>query len=526
MDLRFYWTLFLRRLHWFVLVLLVCSGIGLTVARVLPTVYRAEARLVVESEQIPGELAASTVRTQANEQLQIIQQRILTREILVEMANRLNIYAARRDEGKQPLTSEEIVRDLRERISIVISGTNSAAAAAAARRGDPMATIVTVSFEAPTAQLAAKVTNEVVTLILKEDVSMRTSVARQTLQFFEQEVERLDKELSQKATVILAFKQTNLAALPDSLDFRRSQQAVAQERLLGVERGEAELKDRRARLVRLHEAAVSSNSETPVQNRTAEQTRLQGLQDEMSKMLAILSPENPKVKLLAAQIAAAEKLVAVQIAGSDVGADGQPLTAYDVQLADLDGQLRYLNEQKAQIQTEIDNLSASIAATPGNAVTLDTLQRDYDGTKEQYNRAVQNKAAAETGDTIEALSKGQRISVIEQAIAPNEPTSPNRPVIAAGGIAGGLFLGVAVAGLLELLKSGIRRPIDLTKGLGITTFATLPYLPSHAENMRRRAVVWGGVVAVLIVLAAGLWLIHTRYMPLDLLFEQMRRKLG
>jgi uncharacterized protein involved in exopolysaccharide biosynthesis len=526
MDMRFYWALFLRRLHWFVLVVLVCSGIGLTVARVLPTVYSAEARLVVESEQIPDELAASTVRTQATEQLQIIQQRILTREILVEMANRLNLYAGRQAEGKPPLTSEEIVQDLRGRIAIVTSGTNSAAAAAAARRGDPQATIVTVSFEAPTAQLAANVANEVVTLILKEDVSMRTGVARQTLQFFEQEVERLDNELSQKSTVILAFKQTNLSALPDSLDFRRSQQAAAQERLLGVERGTAELKDRRARLVRLHDAAVNSNSETPVQNRTPEQAQLQSLQDEMSKMLAILSPENPKVKLLAAQIAAVEKRVAVQIAGSDVGTDGQPLTAYDVQLADLDGQLRYLDEQRAQIQTEIDNLSASIAATPGNAVTLDTLQRDYDGTKEQYDRAVKNKAAAETGDTIEAMSKGQRITVIEQAIAPNEPTSPNRPVIAAGGIAGGLFLGVAVAALLELLKSGIRRPVDITKGLGITPFATLPYLHSQAETKRRTAVIWGGVVAVLIVFAAALWLIHTRYMPLDLLFEQMRRKLG
>ena len=62
MDLRFYATLFLRRLHWFILVVILCSAIGITLARMLPTVYSAEARLVVESEQIPDELAASTVR--------------------------------------------------------------------------------------------------------------------------------------------------------------------------------------------------------------------------------------------------------------------------------------------------------------------------------------------------------------------------------------------------------------------------------------------------------------------------------
>lgn len=522
MDLRFYAALFLRRLHWFVLAVLLCSAIGITLARVLPTVYSAEARLVVESEQIPDELAASTVRTQATEQLQIIQQRILTRDILVEMANRLGIYADRAREGKPPFSAEEIVADLRQRIAI----RTTASSAAQQRRGQVQATIVTVSFEAPTSALAATVTNEVVTLILQEDVSMRTGVARQTLEFFEQEVSRLDKELAQKAAIILEFKERNLSALPDSLDFRRSQQAAGQERLLQVERSEAELQDRRARLVRLHEAASTANETVPVQNRTPEQAQLQTLRDEMSQLLAVLSPENPKVKILAAQVAALEKVVAEQVTGSAVGENGQPLSAFDVQLADLDGQLEFLAQQKAQIQAEIDALSASIAATPGNAISLETLERDYDSTRAQYQRAVENKAKAETGDTIEALSKGQRISVIEQAIAPREPTSPNRPLIAAGGVGGGLFLGLALVALIELLRPGIRRPVDLTNGLGITPFATLPYLRTKGEILRRTLTIWGGVALALATVAAALWLVHTRYMPLDLLLEQIRRRLS
>ena len=80
--------------------------------------------------------------------------------------------------------------------------------------------------------------------------------------------------------------------------------------------------------------------------------------------------------------------------------------------------------------------------------------------------------------------------------------------------------------MLEFLKPGIRRPIDLTKGLGIAPFATLPYLRSQREITGRTSIIWGGVAAVLVVIAAALWLVHTRYMPLDLLFEQMRRKLG
>ena len=95
---------------------------------------------------------------------------------------------------------------------------------------------MTVSFDAPTAAMSAAVTNEMVTLILKENVEIRTNVAGQTLEFFEQEVARLDAELTTLGAKILEFQEANLESLPDSLDFRRSQQAAAQERLLQMDR--------------------------------------------------------------------------------------------------------------------------------------------------------------------------------------------------------------------------------------------------------------------------------------------------
>jgi uncharacterized protein involved in exopolysaccharide biosynthesis len=222
MDFRFYLSLFLRRIHYFLILFLLGSGIGLTLARVLPPVYVAEARLLVESEQIPGNLAASTVQTQATEQLQIIQQRILTRAQLLEMANELQIYAG--SPPAQRMSADEIVTDLRDRIRINTTGGGQGGSG-------QQATIVRVSFEAPTAQLSSVVTNELVTLILQEDVQMRTGLAGQTLDFFTQEVERLDRELSELGAKILKFQEENLTSLPESLTFRRSQQATNQGRL-------------------------------------------------------------------------------------------------------------------------------------------------------------------------------------------------------------------------------------------------------------------------------------------------------
>ena len=187
MDLKFYLSLFLRRLPYFLILLAIGAAVGITLATVLPPVYLARAVLIVESQQIPDELAATTVQTQATEQLEIIQQRILTRASLLDMANRLQIYAPADGSPAPQIAADDMVEDLRRRISIVTTGGSTA-------RGPVQATIVTVSFEAPTAAMSAAVTNEVVTLILKENVEIRTNVAGQTLEFFVQEVARLDAD--------------------------------------------------------------------------------------------------------------------------------------------------------------------------------------------------------------------------------------------------------------------------------------------------------------------------------------------
>ncbi len=90
-----------------------------------------------KASRSPTSLAASTVRTEAIEQLQIIRQRILSRDRLLDMANRFDLYDA--DEG-EALSPDDIVTDMRSRISIETSGGGGGPRAA------PEATLVNVSF--------------------------------------------------------------------------------------------------------------------------------------------------------------------------------------------------------------------------------------------------------------------------------------------------------------------------------------------------------------------------------------------
>lgn len=517
MELRFYLALLVRRLPLVFLFVFLGGAIGVTLAFLLPSSYSAEARLVAESEQIPSDLAASTVQVDPREQLEIIEQRILARDVLIEMANRLGIYAeAEARTGR--MSADDKVSDLRERITFDVTGGRT-------NRGPAEATLVTIGFRAPTGDMAAAVTNELVTLLLNENASMRRETASETLEFFIQEVDRLDSELANRGAALQAFQEANREALPESLEFRRGQLLDAQARILQLSRDEAMLKDRRARLVQLYEETGGVGLSMDGAPQTPEERQLAQLQSELAGMLAIMSPSNPRVIALRGQIAAVEQQV-MTARGAGVTGSDPSLSAYQLQLSDIDGQIAYIEEQRTTLQATVDELIVTIQATPGNAIALDELQRNYDNVRAQYDDAVARRAAAATGEMIESLNRGQRISQIESATVPRHPDSPNRPLLAAAGVGGGLVLGLAIAAALELLNRSIRRPVDLTNGLGITPFAALPLIQSAREVNRRRMRIVAAFAIALIGLPATIWAVHTQVMPIDQVVDLILQRLA
>lgn len=526
LDLKFYAMLLLRRIHYVLILAALGGAIGVTMALILPPTYRAEARMVVLSEQIPGQLAESTVRTEAVEQLQIIRQRILTREVLLDIANRLNVYPGGRDPATgQRLRLDEMVEDLRARIDITTESGR--------RRNQPAATLVNVAFTADRPNLASAVTNEIVTMILRQDTTIRTGRSGETLEFFEQQVERLDGELSEQGARIIRFQEENRDALPDSLEFRRGQLLAAQERLRQIDLDEDTLSNQRQNL----EAIYAATGETPgeaVETLSPEAAALKEMEDRYRVQSITRSAEDPRVKALARQIEALRVVVEQQeaevarAAAEATGADPEvtaPLSPFELQLQEIDRQVTALGEERVRLGEQMEALQESISRTPAVAVTLDQLQRDYENVRSEYDRAVTARARAETGDQIEALSKGERIEVIEQAAPPGAPTSPDRPKLIAAGLGGGLLAGLALVALLELLNNAVRRPVEITDKLDITPLATLPFVRTRGEVVRRRAMIAGAFAVVLAGLPLGLWAVDTYYAPIDQLADKVLDKL-
>ena len=142
-DIAFYFELFKKRVPVMAVIFTLCAAVGLAMALTLPPRYKADATLLVEGAQIPDDLAQSTVQTEASEQLQIIEQRLMTRANLIDIARKFQVFA-----GEQGLRPDEVVERMEEQTRISLSSGNNSA------------TVMTIAFTALSPAIAADVVNE------------------------------------------------------------------------------------------------------------------------------------------------------------------------------------------------------------------------------------------------------------------------------------------------------------------------------------------------------------------------------
>ena len=488
LDLSLYWMLIRRRLHYVIGIASLVSIVGIAIAWSLPPVYRATSRLMIETAPIPEQLARSTVSVSGIEQMQIIQQKIMTNENLLNLAKKFNVYGVEDGYLDSDLVEDMAARTEFAQIRLEVPSTSGLAGFA-------------ISFEAEEPGVAAEVAQAITAQILDQNAKRRVSSADDTLRFFDQSVKNLDSELGLLEGELLAFKKANKDALPDSLEYRRNEQARQQERLGQLEREEASLRDRRFSLIRMYDgtkAVVGLG-----QPLTPEEEMLQQLRRTLAEKQGIYAEENPNLSALRSQIAQLQETVASQRAGGKAAAGNKRFSELDVQLAEVDARLTFIKQEKSDIAAILEDLKQTILATPTNEIVLTSLERRHKNIQTQYDSAIARLAEATTGKQIEQRFKGERISIIEMATPPDKPVRSKRLAIAAGSVAGGIILGFGFVFVLELLNRTIRRPMDLVNYLEIRPFATIPYIASPGEVIARRLAVSAILFAALVVPASA-----------------------
>jgi protein tyrosine kinase modulator len=196
-----------RRFFYFLLPFGLISIIGLWFAAIQKPNYLSEGKILVESQAIAPDLVRPLVTATPNERIQLIQQRIMTRDNLLSIANKFGLFPQRTG----------ILDLMRQSTQIKPADVEGQS-----RQGAPTIAF-TVGFEYEDRQLAMRVANEFVTLIVNEDARSRTSRATEAVKILTSEAKDIEDKLEATQTQIFEVARRPRDVVPDAPDQQKSQ---------------------------------------------------------------------------------------------------------------------------------------------------------------------------------------------------------------------------------------------------------------------------------------------------------------
>ena len=107
------------------------------------------------------------------------------------------------------------------------------------------------------------------------------------------------------------------------------------------------------------------------------------------------------------------------------------------------------------------------------------MQDEIDVRREQLNKA--SARAAELRQ--EADVAATAVSMLGDALKPDSPKFPNKPLFIGGALGGGLAMGLGIAILLEIVQRRVRSADDLRAALGVPVLTIIT--DQSAKKTRR-----------------------------------------
>ena len=559
--------------------LILTIGASLVVASaalafLLPAVYRSTATILIEEQEIPPDLVRAAIATYADQRIETIKQQVLSRSTLWRIVEQYDLYKSLRKRSP----TEEVLNRFTKDIQIDVMNVK----VIDRRSQNPtQATIAfTLAYDGETPGLAQKVAHELTSLFLGENLKTRERHAHETTAFLKRESENLARHISELEEKISVVKQRADGALPELVQLNMQLLNQTQRELIDADRDIRSLRERKTYLegelatLKPHTPIISASGERLLD--TGE--RLKALRAQYASVSGYLMPDHPDILKLKQELESLERetggiderdelskrltagraaLADLRERANDVHPDVvrtqevvaslerelqvaglRPATAPAVkpenpayiniqsQLASTKAMLDSLESARVDLKRRMAEHAKRLAATPTMEPEYLDLIRDRENSVHKHQEITSRLMEAQVSAELEVQRKGERFSLINPPELPEKPDRPNRLAILLLGaflaVGGGIGAGVVV----DNIDRTIHTAEQFSRALQGVTLTVIPYLHSEEElvslGRRRRMVGFAGLGVALL----GVVVLHLAWMPLDVLWYTIWRKLG
>jgi len=572
-SIQDYLAIVSRRKAAIIFTALIVFLMGLVTALVWPPTYQSSATILIKEQEIPAELVRSTVTSFASQRIQTISQRVMTRPNLMEIVEKYNLYV----KDRKRKTSGEVLEKMRDDIGLNMISAD----VVDPRTGRPgVATIAfTLSYQGKNPGATQKVTGELTSLFLAENLKTRKEKAAETYTFLTDETQKLEDRIAVSEKNLAEFKEKHANSLPElsAMNLSLLNRAETDVELVG-----SELRALKERKFYLRSQLAQINPLANMRSATGESildpaSRLKALESEYASlsakysnvhpdivkirreieglrqqtgqgfdkqeaakkltvkrsehaaMIKKYSVQHPDVVKLKSEISSLEAAISKHSSQTETRVmtlqpDNPAYIAIQAQLQTVESEIKSNTARKQRLDEKLMSLEERITKSPQVEKEYLILTRELQNALSRFKDIKARQMEAEIGQALEKESKGETFILIDPAQYPEKPAKPNRIAIIFLAFVFSIASGLGVAVFKEALDGSIRGVSGINRLLTAAPLAVIPVIYNTYDLHRKQRIYRLALGSVIASVVMVMLMVHFFWTPLDVLWFRGIRK--
>jgi polysaccharide chain length determinant protein (PEP-CTERM system associated) len=435
----------------------------------IPNKYEAKSTIFIESNVIEQLVKGIAISPSMDARIQVLRDTMLGRSLVLNVIRKLDLDSEIEDEE----SLEEMIIGFQDKTGLRVKKNN----------------LINVGFTSKDPLLARDYVNTLVEAYVDSNIFAKREEAYDASKFLQKQVDFFKEKMDRGEEAIIKFRQDQgIYAVMDerALIAEIKNHEIAIENLK-IKRNELnatmgsvkrQLKDEEPFMVTM----FSTNDLDDI---------IQSLENRRNQLLVNYTENYPEVIKLKAEIETLrnkDKSQPVENSMTQTQSEISAVNPVHQELKqksmELEAEIEALNSKEKLLNSLIAEKKQELRNIPENKKQLADLIKENDSFKKLYQDLLERLGQSEVSKQMEIEDKATTFRIIEPAILPTLPVSPNRKMMIIAGIVIGILGGFALIFILDYVDDSVKT-IDILKSFGLPVLAIIPTI-QKAETLAMR----------------------------------------
>ncbi len=506
-DIKDYWRLIVRRRYLFITVALICLSVIVVGSYLIPKKYEAQCTVLVERNIINALVRGIAITPSIDERLRVLSLTMTSRNLIMKVIHDLDLDISK-GSGK-PIDLEMLVKkfQLGTKIKVVDKGG----------KGTDW---FSVTYRDENPKVARDFVNTLVNRYVEENISAKKEESYDANKFLFEQRKFFKDKMDAAEGKILEFRKNKgiFVSVDEKTIVGEIKAAEANLETLKVQRIELEAKkimtEKQLREEKPYTVAMFGKTKGDTLN-----DKITKLQDKLNELLVKYTDNYPEVIRTRAEIEILKKQVQENPSPNEnaQGNETEMSTLNPIhqkikeELGKTDLDLAALSAKEKHLRAFIESKKEYLGSIPLEKKVLADLEREKDTYRKIDDELIMKLGQSEVSKQMEIQDKTETFRIIDPAIIPTRPVSPNRVLIMLGGIVAGIGAGIGIILLLHAFDNSVKTVDELKKAFNVPVLAVIPQIVTANDVDERKkkdrkvyafSIAYFSMICVLIIVEA------------------------